>query len=97
MFYTGFMMNKAWYDQRTDNMKAIIDAAANDAAAFAYQDALDSSASNRQKLEDAGMEFIEFTQDDWDQMRANASEADALVRDAIGEDLFNQMMGALGF
>lgn len=97
MFYTGFMMNKAWYDQRTDAMKAIIDAAANDAAAYAYQDALDSSAANREKLEAAGMEFIEFTQEDWDQMRANATEADELVKTAIGEDLFNQMMAALGF
>ena len=97
MFYTAFMMNKAFYDARTDAMKAIIDAAAEDAAAYAYADALDSSASNRQKLEDAGMTFIEFTQDDWDKMRANATEADEKVKNAIGEDLFNQMMAALGF
>jgi TRAP-type C4-dicarboxylate transport system substrate-binding protein len=97
MFYTAFMMNKAFYDARTDAMKAIIDAAAEDAAAYAYADALDSSASNRQKLEDAGMTFIEFTQDDWDKMRANATEADEKVKNAIGEDLFNKMMAALGF
>lgn len=96
MFYTAFMMNKGFYEARTDNMKAIIDKAANDAAAFAYQDALDSSAANRQKLEDAGMTFIEFTQDDWDQMRANATEADEKIKASIGEDLFGQLMGALG-
>jgi TRAP-type C4-dicarboxylate transport system substrate-binding protein len=29
MFYTAFMMNKGFYEARTDNMKAIIDKAAN--------------------------------------------------------------------
>ena len=42
------------------------------------------------------MTFIEFTQDDWDQMRANATEADEKIKASIGEDLFGQLMGALG-
>ena len=97
MFYTALMMNKAFYDSQPDNYKAILDKVAEEVCAYSYQDALDSSAANRKKLEDAGMTYIALTDDDYAKMRENASDADAIVKAAIGDDKFNEMMSALGF
>lgn len=84
MFYTALMMNKAFYDSQPDNYKAILDKVAEEACAYAYQDAKDSSAANLQKLQDAGMTYIALTDDDYAKMRANASDADNIVKSALG-------------
>ncbi len=97
MFYTGFMMNEAFYESLPDNYKEIVDAVAEDVAAYTYQDAIDSSEANRQFLEDAGMTFIEFSDEDYEKMRTNATEANELVKADMGEDLYNEMMAALGY
>ncbi len=97
MFYTALMMNKAFYDSQPDNYKAILDKVAEEVCAYTYQDAQDSSAANRQKLEDAGMTYIALTEDDYAKMRANATDADSIVKSAIGDEQFSKMMAALGF
>lgn len=97
MFYTALMMNKAFYDSQPDNYKAILDKVAEEVCAYSYQDAKDSSAANLKKLQDAGMTYIALTDDDYAKMRANASDADNIVKAAIGDEQFNKMMSALGF
>ena len=97
MFYTGLMMNKAFYDSLSDNYKAILDKVAEEVCAYTYQDAKDSSAANLKKLTDAGMTYITLTDDDYAKMRANASDADNIVKNGMGEEQFNKMMAALGF
>lgn len=97
MFYTALMMNKAFYEGLSKENQEILDRVATEVAAYTYQDALDSSASNLKLLEDAGMTYIALTDADYAKMRANASDADNIVKAAIGDEQFNKMMSALGF
>ncbi|MCD8076984.1 MAG: TRAP transporter substrate-binding protein [Lachnospiraceae bacterium] len=79
MFYTGFMMNEEFYESLPENYQAIVDQASIEVAEYALNDAIESSDSNRQLLEDAGMTFIEFTDEDYEKMRENSTEANELV------------------
>lgn len=97
MFYTGIYMGNEFYNSLPDSYKAIVDKAGEETAAFAYETAQATSAEKLALLQDKGMEFIDFSDADYEKMRANASDADAIVKESVGEDVFNKAMAALGY
>ena len=96
MFYTSLMMSNQFYTSLTDNERALIDKVGEDVSQFAYEYAQESNEKKLQTLIDSGMEYIELTDDDYNQMYTNSSNAQQIVKDAIGEDSFNNLMAAVG-
>ncbi len=97
LLFTALMMNGDYYASLSDNARAIIDAAAEDAMSYSYADALGTIAVDQKRVEDAGMEYIDFTVDDIRALRGSASEADSEVQDILGENTYGRLMAALGY
>lgn len=90
-----FIVSKSQYDSMPAAYQAVFDEAAGEAKQYAQQLMADSSATDRQKLIDAGMEAIVLSDAELTILAEKGAVVEGLVRDQIGADTVDAFLNAL--
>jgi len=90
-----FLVNDALYESMPEDYKAIFDEAAAEAKVYAEGLMADSSTTNLKKLQDAGMELIDFSDDELAKMKEKAKPVEALLRNDLGNEIVDTFFSSL--
>lgn len=88
----GIYMNKAFYDGLPEDARALIDwVCENVIDDYTRQLSADAAEASLKTVADAGLEVIDFTDEDRAQMRENAQPVYDMVADLVGQDLIDRI------
>lgn len=91
-----FLVNDALYKSLPDDLRAIFDESAEEAKAYAEGLMADSNTTNLRKLEEAGMEVIDFSDEELAKFKEKAASVEALLKEDLGEEVVDTFMKSLG-
>lgn len=90
-----FFMNDDLYESLPDNTKNLLDDCAAEAAAYAKQIAADSIEQDKQTVESAGCQIVQFSDDDLAFLRDKAQVVYDMVKKDIGDDTVESFLTAV--
>ena len=90
-----FFMNDDLYESLPDNTKNLLDDCAAEAAAYAKQIAADFIEQDKQTVESAGCQIVQFSDDDLAFLRDKAQVVYDMVKKDIGDDTVENFLTAV--
>lgn len=90
-----FIVNKAEYESMPENYQKVFDEAATEARAYAEELMASSAEKDKQALIDAGMVFIELSDEDKQKMADSAAGVQDLVKEQCGAEVVDAFLASL--
>lgn len=90
-----FFMNNDLYESLEDNVKALVDECAAEAAAYANDKADESIAGYKKTCQDAGCEIIELDDSVLAELKERAAVVYDMVRKDQGDEIVDQLLAAI--
>lgn len=95
MFLSTTVMNKGLYDGLPEDLKAVVDEVFAEASEIAFEIGQQESDKARKVLEDAGVEFIDMTDEQFAEIQEIAKPVYDMVREDIGDELVDSLLTEL--
>ncbi len=90
-----FLVNEALYESMPDDYKKMFDEVALEAKEYAAGLMADSSTTNLKGLVDAGLEAIDFSEEEISKLKEKADVVKEMLKTDLGDDVVNTFMEAL--
>ena len=90
-----FFMNDDLYESLPDDTKMLLDDCAAEAAEYAKQIAADSIEQDKQTVENAGCQIVQFSEDDLAVLRDKSQVVYDMVKEDLGEDTVQNFLTAV--